>query len=136
MNFLNEKKVLSSEEKNAELEENLFVCPHCNKHHRISPKQRFDIIFGKSNYEILTTILVDIQDWHSNNSANKVIGDAASGTNAYLTSLTKAVNGYIYLVECMCMEVPAGGERNLNVIFIESLVELSLYQSVIITPPE
>ena len=36
-----------------ELEENLFVCPHCNKHHRISPKQRFDIIFGKENYEIL-----------------------------------------------------------------------------------
>ena len=33
-----------------ELEENLFVCPHCNKHHRISPKQRFDIIFGKDNY--------------------------------------------------------------------------------------
>ena len=68
------------------------------------------------NYEILTTILVDIHGWHSNNSANKVIGDAASGTNAYLTSLTKAVNGYIYLAECMCMEVPAGGERNLNVI--------------------
>ena len=30
-----------------ELEENLFVCPHCNKHHKISPTQRFDIIFGK-----------------------------------------------------------------------------------------
>tara|TARA_Y100001970_G_scaffold65507_1_gene83800 strand:+ start:10259 stop:11191 length:933 start_codon:yes stop_codon:yes gene_type:complete len=38
-----------------ELEENLFVCPHCNKHHRITPKQRFDIIFGKDNYEILKT---------------------------------------------------------------------------------
>ena len=37
----------------SELEENLFVCPHCNKHHRISPIQRFDIIFGKNNYEIL-----------------------------------------------------------------------------------
>ena len=38
-----------------ELEENLFVCPHCNKHHRISPEQRFNIIFGKNNYEILKT---------------------------------------------------------------------------------
>ena len=38
-----------------ELEENLFVCPHCNKHHRINPEQRFNIIFGKNNYEILKT---------------------------------------------------------------------------------
>ena len=38
-----------------ELEENLFVCPSCNKHHRINCKQRFDIIFGKNNYEILKT---------------------------------------------------------------------------------
>jgi len=38
-----------------DLEENLWVCPDCNKHHRINPKQRFDILFGKNNYEILDT---------------------------------------------------------------------------------
>ena len=38
-----------------DLEENLWVCSSCNKHHRISPRQRFDIIFGKNNYEILKT---------------------------------------------------------------------------------
>ena len=38
-----------------DLEENLWVCPSCNKHHRISPRQRFDVIFGKNNYEILKT---------------------------------------------------------------------------------
>ena len=38
-----------------DLEENLWVCPSCNKHHRINPRQRFDIIFGKNNYEILKT---------------------------------------------------------------------------------
>ena len=38
-----------------DLEENLFVCPNCNKHHRINPRQRFDILFGKNNYEILKT---------------------------------------------------------------------------------
>ena len=38
-----------------DLEENLWVCPSCNKHHRISPHQRFDVIFGKNNYEILKT---------------------------------------------------------------------------------
>jgi len=38
-----------------DLEENLWVCPSCNKHHRINPRQRFDMTFGKNNYEILKT---------------------------------------------------------------------------------
>ena len=38
-----------------DLEDNLWVCPSCNKHHRISPRDRFNIIFGKNNYEILKT---------------------------------------------------------------------------------
>jgi acetyl-CoA carboxylase carboxyl transferase subunit beta len=38
-----------------DLEENLWVCPSCNKHHRISPRHRFDIIFGKNNYEVFKT---------------------------------------------------------------------------------
>ena len=38
-----------------DLEKNLWVCPDCKKHHRINPKQRFDIMFGKNNYEILKT---------------------------------------------------------------------------------
>ncbi len=38
-----------------DLENNLFVCDSCGKHHRINCKQRFDIVFGKNNYEILKT---------------------------------------------------------------------------------
>ncbi|MDA9687542.1 acetyl-CoA carboxylase carboxyl transferase subunit beta [Candidatus Pelagibacter sp.] len=38
-----------------DLEDNLWVCPSCNKHHRLNPRQRFDILFGKNNYEILKT---------------------------------------------------------------------------------
>ena len=38
-----------------ELEKNLWVCDSCGKHHRISCRQRFDIFFGKNNYEILKT---------------------------------------------------------------------------------
>ncbi len=38
-----------------DLEKNLWVCPDCLKHHRINPKQRFDILFGKNNYEIFKT---------------------------------------------------------------------------------
>jgi acetyl-CoA carboxylase carboxyl transferase subunit beta len=38
-----------------DLEENFWVCPSCNKHHRLNPRQRFDLLFGKNNYEILKT---------------------------------------------------------------------------------
>ncbi len=38
-----------------DLEDNLWVCPDCNKHHRINPKQRFDLLFGKDNYKTLKT---------------------------------------------------------------------------------
>mgnify|MGYP000011005883 FL=1 len=38
-----------------DLEDNLFCCPSCNKHHRINCRQRFDIVFEKNNYEILET---------------------------------------------------------------------------------
>ena len=38
-----------------DLENNLWVCPDCNKHHRINPKQRFDILFGMNNYQIFST---------------------------------------------------------------------------------
>ena len=53
-----------------ELEDNLWVCNLCNKHHRISCKKRFDILFGKNNYEILKTPLPseDPLDWNDTKS--------------------------------------------------------------------
>ena len=52
------------------LEENFWVCPSCNKHHRISPRQRFDIIFGKNNYEVLKTPIPqdDPLNWNDSKS--------------------------------------------------------------------
>ena len=38
-----------------DLEENLWVCNSCGKHHRIACRQRFDIFFGKNSYEVLDT---------------------------------------------------------------------------------
>ena len=38
-----------------DLEDNMWVCPSCKKHHRLNPRQRFDVLFGKGNYEILKT---------------------------------------------------------------------------------
>ncbi len=38
-----------------DLQENLWVCNSCGKHHRIGCRQRFDIFFGKNAYEIIDT---------------------------------------------------------------------------------
>jgi acetyl-CoA carboxylase carboxyl transferase subunit beta len=53
-----------------DLENNLWVCPDCNKHHRIKPKQRFDILFGKDKYEIFKTPIPkdDPLDWTDSKS--------------------------------------------------------------------
>ena len=66
-----------------ELEDNLFVCPHCNKHHRISPRQRFDIVFGKNNYEILKTPIPkdDPLEWVDTKSYRERLKDARKKTN-------------------------------------------------------
>ena len=37
----------------SDLKKNLWVCPKCNKHHRIDCKDRFDVFFGENNYKIL-----------------------------------------------------------------------------------
>lgn len=36
-----------------ELQENLFVCPKCNYHHRISSEDYFDIIFDNGEYNVM-----------------------------------------------------------------------------------
>ena len=36
-----------------ELEDNLYVCPHCDFHERIGPKLRFDYLFDDSRYTLL-----------------------------------------------------------------------------------
>ena len=45
-----------------DLENNLWVCKACGKHHRINCIQRFDVIFGKNNYEILKTPISKDED--------------------------------------------------------------------------
>ena len=61
-----------------DLEENLWVCPSCNKHHRINSKQRFDIIFGKNNYEIIKTPIPqeDPLNWKDSKSYKDRLKDA------------------------------------------------------------
>ena len=65
-----------------ELEKNLWVCPDCNKHHRIKPGQRFDILFGKNNYEIFKTPVPsdDPLDWTDSRSYKERLKTARKKT--------------------------------------------------------
>ena len=65
-----------------ELEENLWVCPSCNKHHRITCTNRFDIVFGKNNYEILKTPIpkIDPLNWKDAKSYKDRLKDAKKKT--------------------------------------------------------
>ena len=65
-----------------ELEENLWVCNLCGKHHRISCTQRFDYFLGKDNYQILETPspIEDPLDWKDTKSYKDRIKDARKKT--------------------------------------------------------
>ena len=65
-----------------DLENYLWVCPDCNKHHRINPKQRFDILFGKNNYEIFKTPIPndDPLDWTDSKSYKDRLKNARKKT--------------------------------------------------------
>jgi len=66
-----------------DLEDNLWVCDSCGKHHRISCRQRFDIFFGKDNYEILKTPIPqdDPLNWKDSKKYTDRLKDARKKTN-------------------------------------------------------
>jgi acetyl-CoA carboxylase carboxyl transferase subunit beta len=66
-----------------DLEDNLWVCDSCGKHHRISCRQRFDIFFGKDNYEILKTPIPqdDPLNWKDSKKYIDRLKDARKKTN-------------------------------------------------------
>ena len=65
-----------------ELEENLWVCSLCGKHHRINCRQRFNIFFGENNYEILETPLPkdDPLNWKDSKSYKVRLSEARKKT--------------------------------------------------------
>ena len=66
-----------------DLENNLWVCSSCGKHHRISCRQRFDIFFGKNKYEILDTPqpAEDPLNWKDTKSYKVRLDQARKKTN-------------------------------------------------------
>jgi len=65
-----------------DLKNNLWVCSSCRKHHRINCRQRFDIFFGKNNYEILNTPipLDDPLDWKDSKTYKERLKEARKKT--------------------------------------------------------
>ncbi len=48
------------------IEQNNFVCPECNKHHLMSPSQRFNMMFGENNWKKINSQMVkdpDVYNW-------------------------------------------------------------------------
>ena len=79
------------------LEENLWVCSSCGKHHRITCRQRFDIFFGKNSYEILKTPIPteDPLNWKDTRSYKDRLIDAKKETGQNCAAMIAAgkVNG-------------------------------------------
>lgn len=64
---------------------------------------------------IITEIKVDLQGLTSKDTANDVIGLAAGGV-AYIGRNVVATNGVIFKIELICLETPAGGDNDVNVV--------------------
>ena len=80
-----------------DLEENLWVCNSCGKHHRITCRQRFDIFFGKNSYAILETPIPteDPLNWKDTKSYKDRLKDAKKKTGQNCAAMIAAgkVNG-------------------------------------------
>ena len=79
-----------------DLEKNLWVCPDCTKHHRIKPNQRFDILFGKNNYEIFKTPVPkdDVLEWTDSKSYKDRLKSARkkTGLNCSMVVATGSIS--------------------------------------------
>ena len=72
---------------------------------------------NKIGGDIVTTILVDLHGGlASGGAANDVIGTDGGAANAYIAELTKEGNGIPYLMEFACLEVPTGGDPDINLV--------------------
>ena len=69
---------------------------------------------------IETTVLVDLaQGAGSGGSADDVIGTdgVTNAGGAYIAELTDDVNGVLFAVKFSCIEVPTGGDPDINLVF-------------------
>ena len=73
----------------------------------------------KINGEIITTILVDIQDFLCSGTVKDVIGEDGAAA-AYIGRITTAKNGIVYKIEMACIEKPAGSNTSFDIDLVSS----------------
>tara|TARA_Y100000310_G_scaffold30735_1_gene29163 strand:- start:1122 stop:1814 length:693 start_codon:yes stop_codon:yes gene_type:complete len=66
---------------------------------------------------IYTTILIDLHGGLGDGgAANDIIGTDGGAANAYIAELTAGVNGIPMEIEFFCLEVPTGGDPDINLV--------------------
>lgn len=73
------------------------------------------------NGTIITEIKIDLEGLKSKNTGDDVIGLGAGGA-AYIGRNVVATNGIIFKIELICLETPAGGDNDVNVVANASAV--------------
>ena len=86
-----------------------------NAHGSGIPDVAINTFVNKVGGTIVTSILVDLHGgFDGSASVDRVIGDGVLA-NAYIAELTKEVNGIPIFLEFGCVEVPTGGDPDINV---------------------
>ena len=71
---------------------------------------------NKVGGDIVTTILIDLHGGLASGGSDDIIGSDGGTANAYIAELTSAVNGIPYKLEFICLEVPTGGDPDINLV--------------------
>jgi hypothetical protein len=86
-----------------------------NTHGSGIPDASINTFVNKVGGTIVTSILIDLHGgFDGSASADRIIGNGTDA-NAYIAELTKEVNGIPILLEFGCVEVPTGGDPDINV---------------------
>ena len=76
----------------------------------------------REGHKVVTEIVVDLGTSKATIASKTTTGDAIGvdgGGYSYLTQLTLAVNGFITYAEMQCVELPAGGEVDINLTAVD-----------------
>ncbi len=68
------------------------------------------------NGTIITEIKIDMTGLTSKNTANDIIGLTGGSKPAYIGRNVVATNGIIYRIEMSCLELPAGGDDDIDLV--------------------
>ena len=78
----------------------------------------------KINGEIITSILLDIQDLLVSGTVKDIIGEDGVAA-AYITQIKTAKNGVIYKAEMSCVEAPAGSNTTADIDLVTNSASLA-----------